>query len=361
MGCLLSSCSPVSRCTCLLALCLVSGQQHLARCITQTEKVIEGTAALVHHSSESSDSSQTHAGDVGGSQGAEFVGSLEGLALPRSLLEKDGMGLVESLWLTDQLTKPQRTVSCVKGKAYSITTVKQLQQDLLEELPCVFHVGITPPVVPLGAMYGTIVYPDVPSWVNDLVYQGHYSTETVCNGETVYLDQMSSLGIKPTTGFSRIGKPKGSISDGEYLDAKDSVVVDLSEHFKDRCMRKNSTLNELLTYPLFAPYTDRQLPIGIIFNDLLRIVGIDSDGGTLLLERTLVKDPTTPDARWGTVAYVVRKNFDPRLLPVRNTSEPTESFTIGPIEVTFETKYALTTDDALKRFFMSVVLYKFIP
>eukprot|EP00922_Rhytidocystis_sp_ex-Travisia-forbesii_P019382 GHVS01028711.1.p1 GENE.GHVS01028711.1~~GHVS01028711.1.p1 ORF type:complete len:259 (+),score=19.77 GHVS01028711.1:135-911(+) len=172
-----------------------------------------------------------------------WKGALEGSpAHPRSLAEKKVMDLVESLWIADQLTKSHRRVTCVQDKTYTISTVKQLEDDLLSELPCVFHAGLTPPVVPLGAMYGTIAYPDIPTWVNDLVYQGHYSTETVCNGETVYLDQMSMLGLKPTTGFSRIGKLKGSIVDGEHLDAKDSVVVDLSENFKDTCKRHNGTL-----------------------------------------------------------------------------------------------------------------------
>eukprot|EP00921_Rhytidocystis_pertsovi_P010207 GHVQ01016385.1.p1 GENE.GHVQ01016385.1~~GHVQ01016385.1.p1 ORF type:complete len:446 (+),score=72.25 GHVQ01016385.1:753-2090(+) len=256
------------------------------------------------------------------------------------------------------------TVECNQGDVFTITGRDDVEgargsSSLFWKLPCVFAAGIVPTAVPLGEMRGTLLHPGIPNIINDYIYHGHYSTQTVCQGHVTHLTQLSlSPGFKPTAGFVHIGVPAGEFIESEYFDGRPGVLKTYVDDFIDRCGSEGQTLKPLF----FAPYKQKQIPFAPIFNDLSRIVGMDTaDGGTFLLERAAIKDANQEGInKWTTLAYVLFKSFDPSLLADRpNPLAPTEPFSIGPLPSSFTTKFAGAPKELAYRLITSAMLYPY--
>lgn len=220
--------------------------------------------------------------------------------------------------------------SCESGKRYVINSYEDLV-DRVDELPCIWSVGLAPQAVPLGAVPGQLLALLNTARYNPIansVYQGDFVVETLCNGKTFYMGFLQAGGRTVSTGKWYIGRLPVDVVPTEYSDDKDGLILDFSSDIRRECGPEDVSKYPLaLTMlPRKAPWNSNIWPIRT-FVDQVRIVGRQKNGELLMLGRTFQTDESRPNEPAVTAWYFLLRTTDPSVLPQFAAGTP-----IGPTE-----------------------------
>lgn len=218
--------------------------------------------------------------------------------------------------------------TCEAGTVFTISTVDDLLSNV-DNLECIYNAGLVPNTVPLGPQYGTVLKFGTSDALAPLLaplWQGKVISHLRCPNE---LD----LGLNVIQGRFRvaaliyIGVPNIKLAPGEYTDGKDTLIIDYTQTFGDKC-----------TTPPGSIFGQEDLSLNILDNiypfrmivDVVRLVGRQSDNGAIYLGKTYVQDPFRSDRQAYNIAFWSIVNYDPLVVtldPLESLPPLTETFT----------------------------------
>lgn len=208
---------------------------------------------------------------------------------------------------------------CIEGARWTITSTSQLFK-LIDELECIWAAALTPQAVSRGYHYGQLLAftnSDLLDFFTRSSYQGDFVFETQCNKVHHMVGLLKFAGLSPSFAIWSINKFPLPIAEGEFYDGREAIVMDFSVDLRSLCAGEG---DERTARSNWSRNSMRPFQTGIwpmrLFIDLLRVVGCDTDGGTLLLGRTFMLDPEKSLNRPAfTVLFFVLKTFDPKVTP----------------------------------------------
>lgn len=202
--------------------------------------------------------------------------------------------------------------SCNATDKYTITSVDDLFANAAD-LECIFAGGLTPAAVPLGYGYGYVLSAaNTGFWSGamQIPYQGDYVVRTQCGGQFYNIGWLSIAGLDVGTSVWTIEKLGWEMAPGEYPEGEqDSILMDFTVDFLKLCAPEGN--ESPLGLIGFSPFSNSIYPIST-FKDIGRVVGVDRDGATILLNKALT---TAPGQGAQTVLFYAIKTFDAAARP----------------------------------------------
>lgn len=219
------------------------------------------------------------------------------------------------------------TGSCTAHTKYKITSVKDLYADA-GDLECIFAAGKAPVKEPLGYSYGYLLAAANTAFYDlfaEIFYQGDFTVRTQCQSEYLTIGWLSIGGVKPGTALWSVGNRKEAlgvdVAPGEYpLSSENAIIMDFTKNFKDLCHPQGN--ESPLGLIGFSPFMNSVWPLNQ-FIDLAVIVGKDSDGGLISLNKAYII-PKDPEDGAATILFYATKSFDDEVLPSFNYGDEIE-------------------------------------
>lgn len=238
---------------------------------------------------------------------------------------------------------------CDASASYHITSGDSLRY-YLDDLECIFARGVAPLRPPLGLWYGDVLLVFKTERFNDAVrsvWSGKLGIRSQCRGTNTqfYLVLNFFANNFNMPAYMFVGSLKDPLASTEFDDGKNSLFVDYTPNMATVCPMEhgeNHTINLGIVNDVF--------PINQLV-DLVRIVGKTSDGGYILLGKTLARDPLNfPHVGDRTVAWWYVVNYD-------ETAYPTDFVqSLSPMEKSFS-YYHIGMQDFLQQAIKSAELF----
>eukprot|EP00922_Rhytidocystis_sp_ex-Travisia-forbesii_P043992 GHVS01065589.1.p1 GENE.GHVS01065589.1~~GHVS01065589.1.p1 ORF type:complete len:366 (+),score=88.52 GHVS01065589.1:230-1327(+) len=201
---------------------------------------------------------------------------------------------------------------CTADDSFHIDSLAKLYENA-DKLDCIFAAGIPPANVPLGFGYGyilTIANTGAYDKLVQLLYQGDFVVKTQCRGKFYNIGWLSIAGMDVGTSVWTIDQLGWEMADGELPEGdKKSVLMDFTVNFEELCAPEgNESPLGLLG---FSPFQSSIFPLSA-FKDIGRVVGVDTDGGVIMLNKALIHSKGHGAQ---TVLFYAVKSFDSAVVP----------------------------------------------
>eukprot|EP00922_Rhytidocystis_sp_ex-Travisia-forbesii_P019029 GHVS01028250.1.p1 GENE.GHVS01028250.1~~GHVS01028250.1.p1 ORF type:complete len:353 (+),score=60.61 GHVS01028250.1:204-1262(+) len=201
---------------------------------------------------------------------------------------------------------------CRAGDKYVINSMKDLY-DNADQLDCIFAAGLEPGNVPLGFGYGyvlTTVNTGFYAKFAQLPYQGDFVVKTQCGGNFYNIGWLSIAGMDVGTSVWTVDNLGWEMADGEMPEGdKKSILMDFTVNFEELCAAEGN--ESPLGLMGFSPFKSSIFPLSA-FKDIGRVVGVDTDGGTVMLNKALIQSEGLGAQ---TVLFYAVKTFDVSVRP----------------------------------------------
>eukprot|EP00922_Rhytidocystis_sp_ex-Travisia-forbesii_P015465 GHVS01023076.1.p1 GENE.GHVS01023076.1~~GHVS01023076.1.p1 ORF type:complete len:349 (+),score=44.04 GHVS01023076.1:206-1252(+) len=235
---------------------------------------------------------------------------------------------------------------CTAGDNYVVNSLNDLY-DNADKLDCIFAAGLEPENVPLGFGYGYVLTTANTGFYAkfaQIPYQGDFVVKTQCGGQFYNIGWLSIAGFDVGTSVWTIDHLGWEMAAGEMAEGpKKSVLMDFTVNFDKLCAPEGN--ESPIGLWGFSPFANSIFPLSA-FKDIGRVVGVDTDGATIMLNKALINSPGKGAQ---TVLFYAIKTFDLTVRPTSFTPGMQLTMPVGPNGETVTTYHREALDGLIAR------------